>query len=412
MRSRMLFGLVTVFAFGFLFAAPVLAEGLTLGGTLTAGGEFLLDGGAVEEAGATLTLKLKGSLASSGAFESRLKIDGTGAITLREAFLDLYLKNTDLRLGRQRIAWGTADGINPTDNLNPVDYTRPFAEDNRLEVTALRARHYLGDWTAEFVWLPVFVPAAQPEPGSRWAVPVSLPALPPGLTLHEITVMPTEMPEETLENSEFAVKLGRTGGKVDFSVSYFSGWDDLPSVHAAFVAHEGDPTTIDLILTPIHHRLRVLGADFATTSGKWGFRGEAAYFMTEDDERMDPSIKNPYLQAVLGADWTPNDRYYFNGQVVAEYVSDSTGTPEGDEGTAWGLMLAAEYKPRPELTLGLDAAYNVTDGDYFLRPRVSYSPADGVTVSAGCYLFEGSAGTMFGNYAARDYFYAEVEMAF
>jgi len=27
----------------------------------------------------------------------------------------------DIRIGRQRIAWGTADKLNPTDNLNPDD---------------------------------------------------------------------------------------------------------------------------------------------------------------------------------------------------------------------------------------------------------------------------------------------------
>ena len=106
------------------------------------------------------------------------------------------------------------------------------------------------------------------------------------------------------------------------------------------------------------------------------------------------------------------DKYYVNGQVMVEYVLDSTGIPEGDEGAAWGLMLVAEYKPKPELTLGLDAAYNVTDEDYFLHPRVAYSPADGVTVETGCHLFEGPTGTMFGNFAAKDYFYAGVEVAF
>ncbi|MCL6614403.1 MAG: hypothetical protein K6U03_07315, partial [Firmicutes bacterium] len=277
MRARILFGLVAIFVFGFLFASPAAAEGLALGGAVTAGCELALSDGAVECAEATLTLRLRQSFSSFGAIDSRIEIDGTGEIRLREAFVDLYLKETDLRLGRQRIAWGTADGLNPTDNLNPIDYTRPFDEENRLEVFALRARHYRGDWTAEFVWLPLFVPSPQPAPGSRWAVPVTLP---PGFSMGD-----PRLPEEKMSNSEFALKLGRTGGKVDFSLSYFDGWDDLPSLHLDFGSMK---------IIPIHHRLRVLGADFATTSGKWGFRGEAAYFLTEDEERTDPAVKNPY----------------------------------------------------------------------------------------------------------------------
>ncbi|MEO0206913.1 MAG: hypothetical protein ABIL22_09610, partial [candidate division WOR-3 bacterium] len=45
-------------------------------------------------------------------------------IDIREAYIDILkfpLENIDLRIGRQRIAWGTADKINPTDNLNPLD---------------------------------------------------------------------------------------------------------------------------------------------------------------------------------------------------------------------------------------------------------------------------------------------------
>ncbi|MGQ9780206.1 MAG: hypothetical protein ACUVRM_10095 [Bacillota bacterium] len=395
MRARILLGLVAIFGLGFLFASPAVAEGPTLGGAVTAGGELALADGTVESAEATMTLRVRQSFSSFGALESRLEIDGTGEVRLREAFLDLYLKDTDLRLGRQRIAWGTADGLNPTDNLNPIDYTRPFAEDNRLEVFGLRARHYRGDWTADLVWLPLFVPAPQPEPGSRWAVPVSLPQ---GFSVGE-----ARLPEQKLSNSEFALKLGRTGGKMDFSVSYFDGWDDLPSLHP-------DLETMQII--PIYHRLRVLGADFATTSGKWGFRGEAAYFLTEDEERTDPAVKNPYFQAVLGFDYMPSDKYYFNGQVVLEHVLESAGLPEGDEGTTCGLMLTAEYKPRSELTWRIDGVYNLTDEDYLLRPRLSYSPADGVTLAAGLFLFGGPAGTRFGDFAEKDYFYAEVEMAF
>jgi len=45
-------------------------------------------------------------------------------VDIREAYVDFkgfIFDNLDLRIGRQRIAWGTADKLNPTDNLNPDD---------------------------------------------------------------------------------------------------------------------------------------------------------------------------------------------------------------------------------------------------------------------------------------------------
>ena len=45
-------------------------------------------------------------------------------LEIREAYVQLYgflSPKLDLKIGRQRITWGTADKLNPTDNLNPYD---------------------------------------------------------------------------------------------------------------------------------------------------------------------------------------------------------------------------------------------------------------------------------------------------
>ncbi|NCO55428.1 MAG: hypothetical protein GW876_08530, partial [Bacteroidetes bacterium] len=45
-------------------------------------------------------------------------------LEIREAYVQMFgflTKNLDLKIGRQRIVWGTADKLNPTDNLNPFD---------------------------------------------------------------------------------------------------------------------------------------------------------------------------------------------------------------------------------------------------------------------------------------------------
>ena len=392
------------------FPVPALAEGLSLGGSFTTGLEFNLNSPyAVADTAAVFDGRLTQPFGERGALAVRLEIDENGLVRLREAFADLYLGQTDLRLGKQRIAWGTADGVNPTDNLNPVDYGRPFEEDNRLEVLALKADHYWGDWTLEFVWLPVFVPAAQPAPGSRWYPPTAPPSL---LTLGELTFAPPVLPVRELSNSETALKLARTAKGVDYSFSYFRGWDDLPTIHASFTPQVGDPTILDVTLTPVYHRLEVLGADFAATRGKFGFRGEAAWFLTEDRARTDPEIKNPYYQLVLGTDYTPGEKLYFGAQLVGEYVTPSAGTPGPDEGAAYAIMGELQYKPNLKWQWTLDGVYNLTDTDFLLRPSVSWSPADGITLRAGLVILDGPAGTRFGQFAGNDYGFVEVKMAF
>ena len=103
--------------------------------------------------------------------------DGDATGEVREAFVDVRLGRFDVRAGRQIIAWGRADGINPTDNLSGQDLTLlvPDDADRRLGTTAVRASYYAGDLSFTGVWLPEFrghefaLPA--PPPGAPWTGP-------------------------------------------------------------------------------------------------------------------------------------------------------------------------------------------------------------------------------------------------
>src|SRR5690606_15639622 len=52
-------------------------------------------------------------------FDGRVPAGGEAQLKLREVYADLYLANSDWRIGRQVISWGTADGFNPTNVINP-----------------------------------------------------------------------------------------------------------------------------------------------------------------------------------------------------------------------------------------------------------------------------------------------------
>lgn len=100
---------------------------------------------------------------------------GSGAlegleISLREAYVDWYLTKTDVRVGRQVLAWGTVEANNVVDNLNAVDRTLAAGSadpaDLKHPVAALRAVSYWGasgDVRAELVLLPEFRGDTLPE---------------------------------------------------------------------------------------------------------------------------------------------------------------------------------------------------------------------------------------------------------
>ena len=110
--------------------------------------------------GANASLVVEGWVANEDLFRAEAT---RGA--LREAYLDLSRGPLDLRIGKQIIAWGRADRINPTDNLTPRDYTLLFPDDDdqRLGAPAVKATYHLQrGLTVTAIALPVFDPTTIP----------------------------------------------------------------------------------------------------------------------------------------------------------------------------------------------------------------------------------------------------------
>jgi hypothetical protein len=80
-----------------------------------------------------------------------------------EAFLDLYTRRVDLRIGNQILAFGAHPALAPADQLNPRDLRdSPLLmdpEDGRLPTLAVRALGELGP----FKWTAVYAPFSRPH---------------------------------------------------------------------------------------------------------------------------------------------------------------------------------------------------------------------------------------------------------
>src|SRR6188768_2752056 len=74
---------------------------------------------------------------------------GSTSGTMLEAFATIHFAKADLRLGRQIVAWGRADGINPTDNLSPRDFVvlLPFEDDQRVGTNSGKLDVFLSSQT-------------------------------------------------------------------------------------------------------------------------------------------------------------------------------------------------------------------------------------------------------------------------
>ena len=224
---------------------------------------------------------------------------------LREAYLDIYFNAMDVRIGKQQIIWGKADGVFITDIVSPKDLSEFLLRDFdeiRMGITALKADYYLGDNTFEIVWAPNFSSTQMPDESSIWFPKLSFPAQPVFDYSHKEVAA-------KLENSELFVKYSALTSAIDFEIMGGYMWDDDPVMHISKTIDPQSHQLTGLTVTPQHHRLGLAGGSFSTTLGGFVVRGEGAYyngkyFNSEDPALTHGTVEKNYLHYLVGVDFT------------------------------------------------------------------------------------------------------------
>ncbi|MBN2862964.1 MAG: hypothetical protein JXN62_07370, partial [Bacteroidales bacterium] len=189
-------------------------------------------------------------------------------LEIREAYVQLngfLTKKLDVTIGRQLIAWGTADVINPTDNLNPIDFEDILDFGRHRGSDALNLQYYLNNkFSIQAVLLPIFQPANLPLGIFAGSLSPSM-EMPPGMVLKEYSdtiIMPKYNPAES---TTAGLRFKGFAGGVDFSLSYVWGRDGLPynTGNTIIPIDIQGGVSVDARLT--YERNHIIGADLATS---------------------------------------------------------------------------------------------------------------------------------------------------
>lgn len=144
----------------------------------------------------------------------------------RELYVDIYTEKLDLRIGKQQIVWGQADGVFITDIVSPLNLTEFLLWDFneiRMGVNAVKAIYYPHpDHDIEVVWIPSFTPSLLPGEGSIWRPSMSFPIVP---TFDYSNVLVNT----NIENSEIFVRYSLSKSSLDLQLIGASTWDDIAS---------------------------------------------------------------------------------------------------------------------------------------------------------------------------------------
>jgi hypothetical protein len=281
---------------------------------------------------------------TSGAPTSAFDLQKLDAI-LREAYVGFSLGRLDLRIGQQRIAWGSSDAYAPNDVLNGRDVRNPLLFDSEMLVLptpAVRADVDVGFGVVSLVLEP-FVPSDRFDLyGTNWAVvqPDAPRAyrrlfgtLSQGLDRNEVASLQDTLAGGRLSganpaNASIGGSLKMHLGSVDLSYYVLSGFDRQPavSVDPAFQkqiesldATQLNGGVFEALLNqtrastkavggPIlvsYRRRNHVGMDAQTTIGSFVVRADLAYDSSKTFFAADTlnAVLRPTAQEVIGLEY-------------------------------------------------------------------------------------------------------------
>ncbi len=326
---------------------------------------------------------------SSACAEGRAGFDGTENTAywkLNEIYIDYSEDFWAFRAGRQKAAWGKADGIDITNVICPKDYSSVSAlfEDESLAVDAVRLGFNRGSVSADFYYIPVFTPASLPQEKTAGLSSIKL-------------------PEETIKNSEYGLKVSGYFSKCDLSLYGFYGWEDMP-----FLTYNLNSGEVQAAAA--YKRMAMLGADAAVPLGQTVLRLEGAFFpgrhFQVSAEKIlsgsESSEGHNNLLALAGLDWM-REGWTFTAQYYCDYVSGKTEKLDRSRNFDQVATLSISKSLFAEtLELSASCVLNLNDLDSAAELSAEYSLSDSIFLEAGGYIFnEGKEKGTYGEY--KDY---------
>ena len=347
-------------------------------------------------------------------------------LEIYEGYVDIYgllLDNLDMRIGKQRIAWGTADKLNVVDNLNPDDFEDILDFSQKLPTMSLRLDYYPGDFTVTAVMIPVFTPARSLPPSWEAPIRLSLSSDMDLRTLDDEVILPDNRPEKS---AAIGIRIQKAILDYDWSLSYVYGRDEWAIPTKVDIVEVDTLDSVDVHLTLEFPRQHVVGADMAGAIGDIGVWAEGAVFLPEkkiytrvispEETQEQLALDNePHFKYVVGGDYTFRNGIYINAQYLHGFFTDRGAGNLEDY-----FLIAFEKKFfHEDLKVRTVFAAEVADfsdfknrSAFFGGPEVTYYPKDNVELVAGSFLLGGDSSTQFGQFRSNDEIYLKVKYSF
>ena len=313
------------------------------------------------------------------------------ALSIRQLSAVLKRDNLTMTLGKQFIRWGETDFLNPTDRFAPKDLLT-IVDQEVLPVTAVRLTYTHGNNALNFVWQPLFTPGRIPLVNQRWTF------VPEAFSQFDVQNIGSKFPGR----SSFGVRWSRTSAGYEWSLSYYDGFNYLPSSIPSF-----DATLTRVSFSPFYPALRLYGGDLAIPLSQLTLKGEAAYYTSPTNQQ------DEYLLYVLQLERQIHDLrliFGYAGEVVTAHAE--TLQFAGERGFARAVFGHALYTLDSNRTLTLDVFVRQNGGSALLRPGYSHSFGEHWRATVSFTWLSGDPNDFLGRYYRNSFATAELRYSF
>jgi hypothetical protein len=366
---------------------------------------------------------------------------------LRECYLDVLTDKLDLRLGKQQVVWGTADGVRILDLVNPLDYrewTLKDYIDTRIPLWMLNAEgRILMNGQLQLLLIPdyqanYYAPAGAPF--TLRTVKIGADNI-QALTERRVTVSTIdEKPAYTFKNTKVGLRWRNIieGHAFEYTLNYLHTYDFASTAYTVF--RFGLPPTFQL--TRRAEQINIFGGTFSKTITEgvmfpglakgWTLRGELAYIRGGamnfgTDKNIIDTVDVDQCNYVLGFDKSFFTNWQFSFQLIQMWalakekpnafnkdlytlLNGATRGPLDKLETTLTLMLATDFmheKLKPQVLI----LYG-DDNDWRISPKVSYEISDQWLATVGLHFFEGKEQQLNGQFDKNDEAFFELKYTF
>lgn len=337
---------------------------------------------------------------------SRLTFGDHVELELRELFVDFEIADTQLRIGKQQVVWGQADGLRILDVINPLNY-REFIlgdfEDRRIPLWMINAETDIGSARLQFLWIPDQTYDNFPQGQASYAF--SSAALQPALEPGELAKAGSQSkPSRVLKDSDLGLRLSVFVGGWDLTANYLYHYQDQPVL-------ELDRSDVITHVTPTYKRTHLVGGSASKAFGDFVLRSEVGFSTSRhfSSTLSNRGIeKTQELSGVVGLDYGGWTDTFVSGQIFAGTIDKKEGLVADSVTLNLSLLVQRTYL-NDSVSIELLAIHNTKDKDGIIQFELSHQLSNNFIVSAGVDVFYGEALGLFGQFDQRDRLSLQVE---